>query len=549
MSSGVSLDDPLVPGNPGQDKPVSNNGEDLSKERPAICELLRKHKGPRQHTSRENRRKGSRPQKLKIIEPSLEGDSMGNRSDNTVVQIRGLPTNKCSASTFSDNGFEAQEPFNEMEGSSDPSLVGTSASGVQLSEAGHEGKIVSEPQIGGLPINKCGASTFSDNGLEARGPFNVTEGPSDPCFVETSASGVQISEAGNEGKIVGEPQIGGLPINKCDASTFSDNGLEAQGPFNVIEGFSDPSLVETSASGVQLREAENEGKFVAEPQIGGLPPINKFSDNGLEAQETFNVIEGSSEPSMVESSTSGVQLSEGGNEEQIDVLPSTVGEQLEKRAIIEKARAEFKTRPVKPPEERPSLPFEKCSFMWDSIESMEVFSLMPQHPHFRPLEEYQKDFREGMAIGLMVTFSNLVNSIRKLAITDHRDKFNDMLKILENLEAHGFDVRHLQDRLVELLRMKENQERAMNERSNLEVMLVKRKGEKNQFDSELAFIEKAIKELDQSLSCLQEEKVHISEEKRGNDSTLDELEEDLRRVESALRSATHDFEAVLSAKW
>ncbi|ONK73123.1 uncharacterized protein A4U43_C04F27490 [Asparagus officinalis] len=36
ISSGILVGDPLVPKNSGQDKPVSNNGEDLSKERPAI---------------------------------------------------------------------------------------------------------------------------------------------------------------------------------------------------------------------------------------------------------------------------------------------------------------------------------------------------------------------------------------------------------------------------------------------------------------------------------------------------------------------------------
>lgn len=52
-------------------------------------------------------------------------------------------------------------------------------------------------------------------------------------------------------------------------------------------------------------------------------------------------------------------------------------------------------------------PFEKCSVAWKDIESMEVFREIPQKPHFLPLLDVKETVREGMAIGYMVTFSNV----------------------------------------------------------------------------------------------------------------------------------------------
>lgn len=82
------------------------------------------------------------------------------------------------------------------------------------------------------------------------------------------------------------------------------------------------------------------------------------------------------------------------------------------------------------------LPFVKSSSMWQSIDAMEIFDLMPQRC---PLEQYSVDFREGMAIGLMVTFANLADNVRKLSISDTTSTFAACLETLSNLEEHGFE--------------------------------------------------------------------------------------------------------------
>ncbi|KAJ6729340.1 AGENET DOMAIN-CONTAINING PROTEIN-RELATED [Salix viminalis] len=49
-----------------------------------------------------------------------------------------------------------------------------------------------------------------------------------------------------------------------------------------------------------------------------------------------------------------------------------------------------------------SVPFVKRSPVWNTIESMEVFQIIPQKPHFHPLTECKGEYREGSAIGIMV---------------------------------------------------------------------------------------------------------------------------------------------------
>ncbi|KAF5194665.1 hypothetical protein FRX31_015748 [Thalictrum thalictroides] len=65
-----------------------------------------------------------------------------------------------------------------------------------------------------------------------------------------------------------------------------------------------------------------------------------------------------------------------------------------------------------------SLPFIKSSPLWETFDSTEVFQLIPQHPHFRPLEKYDEEVREGYAVGNMVNFANLAKRILKTKLEE-----------------------------------------------------------------------------------------------------------------------------------
>lgn len=300
------------------------------------------------------------------------------------------------------------------------------------------------------------------------------------------------------------------------------------------------TIIEPSLEGDSMRN--HDGNKVAETPSGGLSAAQcvASSDNGSEVRGLFNVMTSSSDASLVETSASSGRPSEPGSEAKNRMLLSTVGKQSAKRAFNGKAGYS--------PLEQSPLPFEKSS-MWDTFESKKVFCVMPQQPHFRPLENFCRDFREGMAIGLMVTFSKVVNDISKLEIGDSREKFDGILKALAHLEEHGFSVQSIRARLAQLLMLKEDQDRLADERSTLKALLEKETREKETLDAEIESVEKASTGLEQSLEHLYEEKAGFSEQRRENESKLNRLETDSKRLEDALISAEHDFEATRSALW
>ncbi|PIA47844.1 hypothetical protein AQUCO_01400437v1 [Aquilegia coerulea] len=103
-----------------------------------------------------------------------------------------------------------------------------------------------------------------------------------------------------------------------------------------------------------------------------------------------------------------------------------------------------------------NLPFVKSSPLWETFEGIEVLQLMPQHPHFRPVEQYDEEFREGYAIENLVNFVNLAKDILKAKLEEPRSVFENRLKALAELEEHGFTVDPLRFQLKEFLRIKDS---------------------------------------------------------------------------------------------
>ncbi|KAK1352023.1 DUF724 domain-containing protein 5 [Heracleum sosnowskyi] len=101
-----------------------------------------------------------------------------------------------------------------------------------------------------------------------------------------------------------------------------------------------------------------------------------------------------------------------------------------------------------------SLPFVKCSPVWKFIKSMEIFKKMPQKPHFSPLFECKEETREGLAIGHMVRFSNVLGT-SKPKFSDSSIVIERKLETLDALEPYGFDVGAIRSILTELLLKKE----------------------------------------------------------------------------------------------
>ncbi|KAK3219508.1 hypothetical protein Dsin_013478 [Dipteronia sinensis] len=82
------------------------------------------------------------------------------------------------------------------------------------------------------------------------------------------------------------------------------------------------------------------------------------------------------------------------------------------------------------------------------VQSLEEFQLMPQKPHFRPLDECEVVYREGLALKHMMTFVNVVKKTSKLQVNASRSIIGSLLKCLPELESHGFNVTDVRRRLL-----------------------------------------------------------------------------------------------------
>ncbi|MFS7909267.1 hypothetical protein Hanom_Chr01g00092641 [Helianthus anomalus] len=134
-------------------------------------------------------------------------------------------------------------------------------------------------------------------------------------------------------------------------------------------------------------------------------------------------------------------------------------------------------------------PFIKRSPIWDTVE------FYSQKPHFSPLKRTKEESREGLAIGNMVTFGNLVQRLSDLKPNDSVDILNNSLETLSDLETHGFDVGPVRDRLNDLLSLKTKMCQQEDTRKEVETELRKCKHEKSLMAKEIDQLKMKMQEL------------------------------------------------------
>ncbi|XP_057471878.1 DUF724 domain-containing protein 7-like isoform X1 [Actinidia eriantha] len=186
------------------------------------------------------------------------------------------------------------------------------------------------------------------------------------------------------------------------------------------------------------------------------------------------------------------------------------------------------------------LPFLKTSILWETIESMEIFHMMPQKPHFRPLYSYKESSREGLALGCMVNFSIAVKKISELQFDDPRSSIEDCLGILLDLEGHGFDVKMARDRFTRLLQIKDRQELPQDKSKEVESRIMEHIHENSKIDIEIDEIDKQIREL-------QEKRALAMSRKEIKDSETAFLRSELKIVKDSIKSIQIAFEELAAA--
>lgn len=180
--------------------------------------------------------------------------------------------------------------------------------------------------------------------------------------------------------------------------------------------------------------------------------------------------------------------------------------------------------------EQLSLPFLKNAMLWSAIESMDIFQRIPQKPHFQPLQHTKESSREGLAIGLMVTFSSVVEKASRLQLNDPKSISDDILENLADLERYGFDVHAVRDRITGLLSVKDRKEKLLGQVEQLQSQIAEQILERNHTDEEINKINEQIRNLQEKLSLAESAKEAKDRIIASSKSKLEELKESIMTV-------------------
>ncbi|PIA60938.1 hypothetical protein AQUCO_00300450v1 [Aquilegia coerulea] len=166
---------------------------------------------------------------------------------------------------------------------------------------------------------------------------------------------------------------------------------------------------------------------------------------------------------------------------------------------------------------------------------MDVFKLFPQHPHFRPLEKLNEEFREGIAFGKMWSLVSLMERTCQAQIDNPRSTFENKLDALNDLERHGFTVQSLRSRLEALLEVKDRYSSLDDSSKTIETEFI---DDKRQFD-----------EMIESITLLNTHLKALLMEKERKSLEVVELQKIEDEHAEKIHAARLDFYSVLASPW
>ncbi|WCJ39138.1 protein of unknown function 724 1 [Euphorbia peplus] len=188
------------------------------------------------------------------------------------------------------------------------------------------------------------------------------------------------------------------------------------------------------------------------------------------------------------------------------------------------------------------MPFEKSSSLWKHLDSLDVFQLLPQKPHFSPLYEVNEATREGFAIAHLLNFANVVDKTSQLQVETPREVIDSYLKALSDLEVFGFDVKAVIERINRLLSIKTRQEQLDNQSQDMHSKIA-------ECDSEKAKMQEEINAIVKMISVLKEQQAVNLLEKAKKDDAIKMLQIDARSKNAEILSMKLEFEREVAAPW
>ncbi|GMI92925.1 hypothetical protein HRI_002961800 [Hibiscus trionum] len=188
------------------------------------------------------------------------------------------------------------------------------------------------------------------------------------------------------------------------------------------------------------------------------------------------------------------------------------------------------------------LPFVKSLEIWKAVESMEIFKVMPQKPHFHSLVESKEILREGLAIGYMLNFASLVQKTFESTVADPRNLFTTILDALPEFEILGFDVKAVRDRTSLLQSMKDRHGHLRHH--SKEVIL-----QANQCSDELTKINEDIDANQRMLRELEDKQADLLSRKKSKMSEITSLKVCADDTAKAIKNLEADFESLAGSSW
>ncbi|KAJ4886216.1 hypothetical protein Rs2_25964 [Raphanus sativus] len=257
-------------------------------------------------------------------------------------------------------------------------------------------------------------------------------------------------------------------------------------------------------------------------------------EHNPDLSETTATASVSSLTSSPASTATALNQTETGTEE-ITVQPES-SEECNIRKRTREHNLGSSTPVVQPKDTTLVLPFVKKSPFWKILETSEVFQRAPQSPHFSPLvKESKEQFREGLAFGMMLTYSSLLESFKDLEPHVPISELNSLKASLAELEKHGFSVSAPLARINKLLSLKETQLKKMEER--------------NSFNREIMALEEGVGEMEHKILELERQQVALKEQRDAAYQNVCQIQSFARDNGIELDNLESEFKATSSAPW
>ncbi|CAL5077222.1 unnamed protein product [Urochloa decumbens] len=196
-----------------------------------------------------------------------------------------------------------------------------------------------------------------------------------------------------------------------------------------------------------------------------------------------------------------------------------------------------------------NLPFMKTSLTWEHLEEMEVFRNVPQQPDFHKFQQHIPELREGMALGLMISFANLAQSIRSMSIDDEDALFNDKMEGLSLLEADGFNVRHLRLRLETLRRIRNDHAELQGAIKDVTKKISHKKADCRHRDPQISVLNMIVRQLELQAYLFRSIMQSAISQNMNDASDIVRLKTEAGTLEQSYLSAEQSFSSAAAAPW